>query len=196
MDLYQNRAGLSLSPRGNGPTRTACDLIAPGWLVSQIGARDHYLAARAFAPLGRLLRLYTDVWSDGTRSLLLRGPKSLRAMAGRYHPAVPRDKVVAFTGSVLWDRATQRLRPKRRVYDEFLRFGRWFDRKVVRHLARHRCDPSHAAFFGITNGCLETVRRLKSDGIFTIVDQIDAGRVECDIIKSEAEKWPGWATEP
>ena len=44
------------------------------WTVAQIGARENYAAARAFAAVGRLHRLYTDAWCRFGAGLLCRGP--------------------------------------------------------------------------------------------------------------------------
>jgi hypothetical protein len=38
---------------------------APRWVVAQVGAREHYLAARALHRIGALKCMLTDVWDPG-----------------------------------------------------------------------------------------------------------------------------------
>ncbi|HEY1378836.1 MAG TPA: hypothetical protein VGF55_18695, partial [Gemmataceae bacterium] len=170
----------------------------PVWTVSHVGARENYAVARAYAAAGRLHRLYTDIWCRAGTGLLRRGPAVTRALAGRTHPAVPADRVVAFTPTALLGELRARLPPARgpAQYDHYLRVGRWFDRRVARHLAGHLLpDPPHA-FYAFNTGCLETVRLLRDRGAVTVVYQIDPARVEYDLVRAEAAKWPGWVKAP
>jgi glycosyltransferase involved in cell wall biosynthesis len=173
--------------------------MPPTWTVAQIGARENYAAARAFAPLGRLNRLYTDIWCRVGAGLLRRGPALLRTLAGRVHSAVPSGRVISFgTGAILGE-IQARIRPARTpagLYDEYLRVGRWFDGRVTAHLARRPPPAGPSAFFAYNTGCLESVRLLRARGVVTVVDQIDPARVEYDIVRAEAAKWPGWADAP
>jgi hypothetical protein len=104
----------------------------PVWTVAQIGARESYAAARAFVAVGRLGRLYTDVWCRRWYGVLRRGPAALRSIANRGHPEVPNEQVVSFTPSAMWNELRTRLRRDRAAnqYDTYLRVGRWFDRRV------------------------------------------------------------------
>src|SRR3954467_2252645 len=106
----------------------------PVWTVAQIGARESYAAARAFVPSGRLKRLYTEAWCRYGARWLRRGPAAFRALAGRWHPDVPGDRVVSFTAATLWGNVRDRVRRPAGLYDNFLRVGRWFDRRVLAHL--------------------------------------------------------------
>jgi glycosyltransferase involved in cell wall biosynthesis len=172
--------------------------MAPHWTVAQIGARENYAVARAFEGAGRLQRLYTDAWCRFGGGLLRRGPAFARALAGRHHPDIPASRVISFTPSaVIGELRGHFRRPSTAtgLYDNYLRIGRWFDNRVRRHLARHRSPDGPNAFFTYNTGCLETLRLLAGRGVVTIVDQIDPARVEYDIVRAEAEKWPGWTDE-
>ena len=57
-------------------------------------------------------------------------------------------------------------------------------------------DPARDGFFAFSTNCLEALELLKDRGIFTIVDQIDPGLVEENIVLEEAERWPGWEGIP
>ena len=170
----------------------------PVWTVAQIGGRESYAAARAFARAGRLGRLYTDVWCRRAAGLLRRGPAALRSMAGRCHPDVPGDRVVAFTALAIWNELRGRLRRNRVAsqYDNYLRVGRRFDRRVLNHLHRHPLSPANDAFFTYNTGCLDTLRWLRGQGVVAFVDQMDAARAAYEMVREEAAKWPGWETTP
>src|SRR5262249_48962533 len=43
---------------------------------------------------------------------------------------------------------------------------------------------------------LETIEYLRKQEIFTVVDQVDPGKVEEDLCVEEAERWPDWAKNP
>jgi glycosyltransferase involved in cell wall biosynthesis len=166
----------------------------PAWTVAQIGARESYAVARAFAPTGRLKRLYTDIWCRRGGGLLRRGPAALRAIAGRWHSDVPGDGVVSFTPTALWHEFRDRFggRGAESIYSTYLRVGRWFDHKVLFHLDRYPLAPEADAFFTYNTGALETLRALRQRGIVALVDQMDTGRVAYDLVREEAAKWPGW----
>jgi glycosyltransferase involved in cell wall biosynthesis len=170
----------------------------PTWTVAQIGARRSYSVARAFAAAGRLDRLYTDIWCRVGSRVLSRGPAPLRALAGRRHSGVPDERVVSFSGAGMLGVVRARLWPLHgaALYDEFLRVGRWFDRRMVSHIGRRPLPPGPQAYFAFTTGCLETVKVLRDRGVFTVVTQVDPARVEYEIARREAAKWPGWAPAP
>src|SRR5947207_15971496 len=77
--------------------------MAADWIVTLISSREHYAVPRAFLRRGELLRFYTDAWCGFGRGLLRRGPAAMRALAGRYHPEIPSQKVTAFTMRALLD---------------------------------------------------------------------------------------------
>lgn len=177
------------------------------WLVAQIGAREHYAVARAFEQRGALERLYTEFWS-GDSPLINRARHSprtgpLNALLNRHHSHISSDKVTAFNaptlGTSALDLVAARLGRERSIeadYTEYLRVGKKFARRTISDLSRRRIDPQRHAFFGYSTGCLETMRWLNQRGVPTVVGQIDAGRVDEDLVRAENEKWPGWATLP
>jgi glycosyltransferase involved in cell wall biosynthesis len=168
------------------------------WTVAQIGARENYAAARAFAPVGRLHRLYTDVWCRYGAGLLRYGPAATRALAGRWHAGVPSDRVVSFTVAALWHEVRSRFGRNRAsdIYDAYLRAGRWFDHRLLVHLDRHPLVPGTDAFFTYNTGALKTLRALRQRGFVGLVDQMDTGRAAYDLVREEAARWPGWELAP
>jgi len=169
--------------------------VAQHWVVSQIGARQAYAVPRAFALRGALRALFTDAWSPLGGWLPPVGPRLMRALAGRYHPDLATDRVVAFTGTVAARRLYHAVVPtsdNARFYRRHLGFGQWFDRRVLAGLRGQSFDAQVDRFFGFNTGCLETMRWFRANGVPAVVDQVDPARVEQDIIERERLRWPGW----
>jgi glycosyltransferase involved in cell wall biosynthesis len=55
------------------------------------------------------------------------------------------------------------------------------------------CNENRSVFFGYDTGSLEILDALAETDCFTIVDQIDPGKVQTEIARKEVERWPGWA---
>jgi glycosyltransferase involved in cell wall biosynthesis len=169
---------------------------SPNWIVSQIGAREHYAIPRSLNRRGHLRNFYTNVWCRFGRSILQRGPKLAQGLAGRFDAELPPSKVVSFTlGSFLegcrgfFARRAQR---NEELYQEYAREGAWFAKRVQRHLERQPLDPDRDIFFSYSTNALESLAFLQSRGVMAIVDQVDPGKVEEDLILQEVERWPGW----
>jgi len=167
------------------------------WVVSQIGARQHYSVPRGFESTDRLKRLYTDAWFPGYLRWMLRlGGRSLRAFGGRWHSEIPGHKVVHQNLHAICDSVRHELHSTlttEQIHEEFLRIGRQFDRWVCQSLGRRNAiEPGRDAFFGFNTGSLQTLRMLRDRGVKTVLDQIDPAKIEEDIVLDEAEKWPGW----
>ncbi len=184
---------LESTPKNSGAERY-------DWIISQEGSRQTYAVPLSFHRLGQLRMMYTDVWCRWGRSLLRRGPEGARALATRFQPGIPSDRVVSFNTNAVFSRALYHLRrggmtPEQHA-EEFIRFGQWFATKTAAHLATQKLDPSRDLFFGFNTNCLESLEQLKQRRITTVVDQIDPGKVEEDMVIEEADRWPGWMKFP
>lgn len=168
------------------------------WMVSQIGAREHYSIPRGFAALGHLRLLYTDMWCKRGASLLQKAPMPFRAIAGRKHDEISPAQVKSFTFRTLFDNLRHRGGPAstEAAFDNYLRIGNHFSARVNRHLAKQKLDPQSDCFFAFNTGALQTLQLLKERGIRTVVDQIDPARTEDDLVRQESEKFPGWQKLP
>ena len=169
------------------------------WFVSQIGAREHYATPRALHRRNALGLLYTDIWTRFGNGLLSRGPASARAVATRFHAELPSSKVVGFNMGYGLNRVRARFRgaPDHRLaeFDKFIDIGRWFAQRVEQHL-RHRNLGAGDAFFGFNTGMLETLPLLRERGVVSVVDQIDPGQVERDMVFEESQRWPAGRMNP
>jgi glycosyltransferase involved in cell wall biosynthesis len=166
------------------------------WIVAQEGSRQSYAVPLAFHRLHSLRLFYVDIWCRRGRSLLRKGPKGTRALATRFHPEIPPDLVVSFGRAAILTRALDHFRRERlsptRLAEVYNQFGRWFASRVRGHLESLELDPERDFFFGFNTNCLEALELLKERKIFTVVDQVDPGKVEEDMVLEEAERWPGW----
>ncbi len=169
-------------------------------MVLQEGSRQTYAVPVAFHRLQALRVLFVDIWWRWGRSLLRHGPAGTRALATRFSSEIPLEKVVSFNPRATFLRGAQHLRrhiPNRTsLAEEYCNFGRWLALRVRQHLETMELDPARDGFFAFGTNCLETMDLLKARGIFTIVDQIDPGLVEENIVLEEAERWPGWEGIP
>jgi glycosyltransferase involved in cell wall biosynthesis len=149
-----------------------------------------------FERLGRLGLMYTDLWCRWGRSVLRHGPSGARAFAGRHCGGIPGEKVVSFTPGAVMSRVRYHFfRSRMNTEDhaaEFLRFGSWLATSVAEDLGRRDLDPRRDVFFGFNTNCLEALRLVRSRGVFSVVDQVDPGKVEEDLVHDEMERWPGW----
>ena len=174
-------------------------MSAQRWIVSQIGAREHYAVPRALENRNRLDQLYTDAWCRYGHSVLRRMPDPLRSYANRYHPEIPSAKVKSFDGWALYNRIRWRLSSSKdhdeQYYEHHRRIGASFAEQVRISLTQENLDTSKAVFLGYNTGCLETLDFLSDSGCFTIVDQIDPGQIHKEIVQKEAERWPSWSTQ-
>jgi glycosyltransferase involved in cell wall biosynthesis len=167
--------------------------VGPGWIVTQIGSREHYAVPRAFARQGKLAAFFTEAWFGTGRSLIRRGPGALRALAGRYHSEIPCEKVFAFTWQSLVDRFKQPKNPTvEQAHLEYMRVGKWFCESVNRRLRGFDLSPEKHSFYGYNTGCFETLQMLRQRGILCVVNQIDPARVEEELVLEEVALWPGW----
>ena len=170
------------------------------WIVAQEGSRQSYAVPLSFHRLQLLRTFYVDTWCRWGRSLLERGPRACRALATHFSNGLPQDLVVSFNRSVLHSRAMFHVRKSKlstaELSNEYCRFGEKFARLVREHLEQQRLDSSRDYFFGFNTNCLETLEYLRTRRIFTVVDQVDPGKVEEDLCVEEAERWAEWARVP
>lgn len=166
------------------------------WITAQIGAREHYAVPRALHRRGMLTQLYTDAWCKRGRSILRQLPDPFRSFANRYHSELPRAAVTSHTGAAVWRRIKERVFRSiggKGQYQYYVDVGRAFARRVREGIRQFGGDASRSVFFGYDTGSLEVLTALEGTDWFTIVDQMDPGALEKEIVQREAERWPGWA---
>lgn len=164
-------------------------------VVAHKGAREHFLAARALHRRGALAALVTDWYSPlpaGWARAASRVSPSLARALGASAPDLPRDRVRALNAFGLRSRRRlARAERKGRLMEEMTRDDADFARRVA------ALDlPPHDALFAYSYAALEAIEAARARGIPAIVDQIDPGRLEWDLVREEAERHPLYADPP
>ena len=161
-------------------------------VVAHKGAREHFLAARALHRHGRLAALVTDWYSplppSWARRLNFLGPGLARAL-GACAADLPRDRIFALNAFGLRSRWALRRAEKAGRLLEAIGLN---DREFAERAARLPLPP-HNVFLGYSYASLEMLQAEKAAGRLTLVDQIDPGRTEWDIVREEAERWPDYS---
>ena len=163
------------------------------WIVAQLGAREHYAVPRAFHISRQLEVVYTDIWMN-RQNWLSRLSPSLRSLHDRYHAGIPPQKIKSFNRSFLSRHLLQKANLLKfpSFFDKDIYYGSLFAKKVRDDITTIDLHPEKHSFFGFSSASLETLQYLKEKEIPTLVDQIDPGRVELEIVLAEARKWEGW----
>lgn len=168
------------------------------WIVAQLEARQHYAIPRALHARGRLKRLYTDAWCSWGHSLIRKAPEPIASFANRFHPDLPSEKVQSYTVHAMWHRLRQRVMYSNADadrYQHYMDVGADFATRIRDDLQKHSGDWGRKVFFSFDTGCLEVLEFLRGTQCITIVDQMDAARVEKSIVLEEMTRWPDWAEE-
>jgi glycosyltransferase involved in cell wall biosynthesis len=168
-------------------------------LVAQIGARMHYAVPRLLHEAGRLEHFYTDSCAvKGWPQTLKFFPKSLRTagmrrLLGRTPLGVPKSRITAFTsfGCEYARRLTRATTPSDTTA-ALLWAGRTFCKKIIA-----RWLGEAATVYAFNNAGLELLQHAGKCGRVAVLEQtIAPKRIECDWLRGEHEKFPGWEPAP
>ena len=161
-------------------------------LVVQKGAREHFLAARALSKCGALAGLVTDLKAPRSQRLRRWLGNIPSALVKRWLASeivgVPEDKVITMGWAVIPIRTIPVVAAKfGKRYDGYVASDRLFARAVVKLRL-----PEHDAVFAYSYAAKEVLEVAQRRGIFTILDQIDPGPVEADLVEGEMARWPDY----
>jgi glycosyltransferase involved in cell wall biosynthesis len=164
----------------------------PKVIVAQKGARENYLAARAFHRRGMLAALIVDWYAPFSGRLGKKAEKFLPGSMSRALRAptndLPRHLIKALHGTRLRSEIRSRFSKSKSLGEQFLRSNQGFASSVAR-----RKWPKHDVFFGYSYASLEALEIERAAGKFCVLDQIDPGEKEHEIIIDEQRKWPTYA---
>lgn len=169
-----------------------------GWMVSQIGAREHYATAVGLEVYSTLDQLYTDAWCRLPLSSIPKLPGPMVRYAGRADRRIRSVKSYELQLGPSHIRSAVAHRFSRNYAHELrcIEIGRRFDALVRKDLRRRRFDPNKDAFFGYFGGALESLRYLGDQGVPTILDQTGCGRSYYEEVAAERLLWPEWEGRP
>ena len=193
------------------------------WICCQIGAREHYAVPRALHQQGMLAGLVTDWYAFGrqnrkqkasTYAKLRRdvesgnekseksrrfnisafqhfGRRGQSALSARAE-GIPDELVRAFPfRSLLWKWRVRRLAAQGRSHEAYLQTDAAFATAVARLKL-----PPHEVFFGYSYASLEMLEAEKKRGVLTVLDQIDPGAMEFQLVAEEMARFPELAGPP
>lgn len=165
------------------------------WIVSQIGAREHYAVPRALHRRGELSHLMTDFWVPEGSPLGM--VPSLRRLKDRWHPDLAGASVKAPNARMLAFELEHRVR-KSQGWDRTISRNVVYQRQALRFFkkieaaeAKHDDVPT---LFSYSYAALEAFRFAKSRGWRTVLGQIDPGPEEERIVVGECARYPELAS--
>ncbi len=166
---------------------------APSWICCQLGARQHYAAARALRLHQKFGTLITDVWvPPGNVFRLFR-----RSLRERFHRDLKTEHVCSATTRLLFFESAAWLGGCR-DWDLITSRNRWFQRHAARSLCRLARNSNLAVpgasptVFAYSYAALDILRWAKQQGWRTVLGQIDGGWAMGRIIREQTERRPAW----
>jgi len=168
-------------------------------LFFQLGAREHYVLPRAFHECGTLAVLFTDAWVD-PRSLWYPALKRLSSrLVTRFEPRLQNAHVEHFTSSLIWFEAQRALSGKRNPnrWEHVIARNRWFQQRVVLRLTANDLIASgqRAVFHAFSYVARDIFVAAKRAGHFTVLQQIDPGLAEEELVAEARLKHPELASD-
>lgn len=154
------------------------------WIVSQLGAREHYALARALHQNNQLHSLLTDAWVRPNTLPYWLPDKLFRSLGDRYHADLATLSVTASTRALVAFEVTQRLL-LRSGWTSIIARNDWFQHQALQQLKRsesqlkHQLGPSEKPIlFSYSYTALTLFRYAKQRGWKTVLGQIDPGLSE------------------
>jgi glycosyltransferase involved in cell wall biosynthesis len=165
------------------------------WLVFQLGAREHYVLPRAFHECGILGALFTDVWVDPRSSWYPAVGRLSSRLVTRFEPRLKDARVEHFTDSLIWFEARRTLAGKRNCnsWEHMIARNEWFQQRVVRRLTASGllAAGQRAVFNAFSYAARDIFAVGKRAGHLTVLQQIDPGLVEEELVAEMCLRHPG-----
>jgi glycosyltransferase involved in cell wall biosynthesis len=172
------------------------------WFCAQLGAREHFAVPRVWHGQKQLAALYTDFWAGPQlRRWLESSPaQAARALAARFHPELADAPVHSWNSRALvWEWKLRRQQARSHAGGMYLGYtdvGRRFASRVRESLKREVAGRRPAIFFAYDTGALEALEWCRENKIPCVLNQMDPGRVEFDLVRAEEKLWPDWDPAP
>ncbi len=162
------------------------------WIVSQIGAREHYSIPRALQNSNQLGALLTDFWiPPGSPISYLPGAQKLR---DRHHPDISPELVWAPNRSSLLFEVKQRIR-KEELWTTIQKRDHSFQQQAIpnlHRLANPLTGDAQPTLFSYSYAARDLFREAKQLGWKTILGQIDPGPAEHELVGKLRDSYPEW----
>ncbi|WCJ59709.1 glycosyltransferase family 4 protein [Fontisphaera persica] len=117
----------------------------------------------------------------------------IKRLATRRNNQLDDAKVISWNAGALWRELNC---PKKNRYEHYLSENAWFGTQCLRWLQKNKPRVSkHTVIFSYSGTAIEVFKWAKFQGARTVLGMIDPGRVEQEIVREEAARWPGWEKE-
>lgn len=160
--------------------------------ISCMGSRERYGMPVALHKSGVLGKFFTDIYLPNliaSASKISIFPGSVRALLSRNHPALPFKKVDS--QYMLGLNFRLKVRRASSLFEKqvlMCKYGSLFSRHVAKNISVAK------TYIGFSGESLEALYFCRERGIRTVVDQVDPGLYEWDLMANEIPKYPGWET--
>jgi glycosyltransferase involved in cell wall biosynthesis len=162
------------------------------WLFFQLGAREHYVLPRAFHERGMLGALFTDAWVHPSSCHYSVIKRLSSRLATRFEPSLKDARVEHFTNSLIWFEARRALSGKRKLsrWEHIIARNRWFQQRVVQRLTASGlpAGSQRTVFHAFSYAAREIFAAAKSAGHITVLQQIDPGLMEEELVAKACQK--------
>jgi len=159
--------------------------------MAMIGNREHYQPMRSAYECGTLARFITDFWfvpEGGATHRARPWCAGKLPLGSRFCEELRHADVVALPRTGMMQYLGARVRSSRSWrYRIYRAAGRQFARECIRHL-----DVPHTTFVGYSSAALEALEHENHAGVLTVLDQIDPGRTEEQIVIEEMARHRTW----
>src|SRR5262249_26856314 len=141
---------------------------------------------RALHERGILAALFTDVWADPQSSLGSVLKRLSSRLVTRFEPRLKDARVEHFTSSLLWFEARRAFLRSwgANGWEDITARNKWFQQLAVRRLSESGLVTAsqHAVFHAFSYAAREIFAIAKRAGHFTVLQQIDPGLAEEEIV--------------
>lgn len=163
----------------------------PGFIVCQVGAREHYAVARTLHRAGLLNELITDIWVPPSSVLRNAPGHSGERLRGRYHTELSVAKVTRFTTKAIARQAVKIASKPPSRWDELIGQNRWFQAEVVRYLRASKAlekKETRPVVLAYSYAAREILALARDVGARTILVQIDGAEADEALISAQWSK--------
>jgi len=156
-----------------------------GWIVCQLGAREHYVLAAELHRRGQLLSLCTDTWvvpgSAVSRLVSLAGVQG-RQLRERYSPLLSTARVISEPARELMSRRLQYRLGGLSGWDSIIAENEAFGDRCSDRLRRSGLLAGAPVVFAYSYAARRIFESARDFGCMTVLGQIDPGPVESQLV--------------
>ena len=160
--------------------------------LSCMGSRERYSMPVVLHRLGLLDQFYTDIYIPKVMRVFsgcFGKHPGIQALFNRYHEELPFRKTTQYpTLGIQFRKKIRKANSLLQRQQLLCEFGEQYAQNVKEDIA-----PGQN-LIGFSGQALESLRRCKEGGGYAVLDQVDPGLFEWELIARETSKYPDWST--